>query len=176
VRSLADLTQDAEILLARRTVWNGGLVVRGAYDRMQEVWAWAKPKLDMTLPVYLVGHSLGGTSVLLAPFVVVTPVGGVYAFEPPRAADRRAWTAVPLLLPKILVVAHEDDPLVSWPFVGDVMHPPQPILWLKDRAWSWVYEDDLPGAAALLDHDGGIPAHDIDAVIAAIATEASAPA
>ena len=136
-----------------------GRVAAGAHHGLGSVFSWALGLFKAGEPVDVEGHSLGGQRTLLAPlWLPAARIGRMTAWEPPKAADDRFYHDF-MITPGVpcTTVLNGADPWAAWPwFDSDLLHPPGPILHLRDGTWSWTTRDRWTASPwAAEDHEAG---------------------
>jgi len=152
-----DLFEDVNF--SPRDIGNGVQVAAGAVDGLVHVYSWAVALFQEHELIRVEGHSLGGQRTHLAPlFVPVSRLDSAIAWEPPKAANDTYYQTYAPAIDRTITVLNGADPWAAWPWVGDrLVHPPGPILWLRNSGWSWTTRETWPGGAMLSasDHDIG---------------------
>ncbi len=136
-------------------------VAAGAFSGLGAVFAWALALFRPNEAIRVEGHSLGGQRSHLAPlFVPVSRLDRLVAWEPPKAGSDSYYAAHAAWFTRAITVINGADPWAAWPWTcRELLHPPGPILWLRNDRWQWTTRESWPGGEIL-----HAPEHDTDQI------------
>ena len=145
-----DLFEDIDLLPL--TISTGVHVTAGAFDGLDEMWAWAKKEMNDSTVFTVDGHSLGAWRArYTALFLPPERIGAVYSFESPKGANAAFWEAYPM--PYLTSVVNGGDSWSMWPRWGtEWVHPDVPLVHLLKSGYDLVKPSGLPDMLVPTDH------------------------
>ncbi|CAB3731276.1 hypothetical protein [Paraburkholderia rhynchosiae] len=148
---IGDLFDDMD--LAPVDVGMGAQVTRGAYEGLSDMWQWALDTAPAESVFNVEGHSLGGWRATYTPlFIPVRRIGMLHAFEPPKGANAAYYARFQTELAGLVIVGQGRDIWFGYPRLGEWIHRPGPMLWIKSSGYSVIDTQDWPGGLNLADH------------------------
>jgi hypothetical protein len=149
---VGDLLDDIDLVPV--DMGDGAIVPRGAYESAKELFAWALSMVPDGTALHCSGHSLAGWRLSYTPlFVKPEQIGGLWAFEPPKSANRAYFARHAAALANMVIVGNGADIWVAYPRLGPWMHRPGPMIHLSATGFSIIDTSKWPGGLSLADHD-----------------------
>lgn len=132
---------------------DGARVTRGPYESAAEIWAWAKAAVPAGTVFNVEGHSLGGWRTSYTPlFLPTSQIGTLHAFEPPKGANAAYYARYSAALANLVIVGNGRDIWFGYPRLGDWIHRPGNMIWLRSAGFAVIDTSKWPGGLSLADH------------------------
>ncbi|MBU9203147.1 hypothetical protein KTD31_17460 [Burkholderia multivorans] len=134
-------------------IGGGARVTRGPYQSAGEIWAWAKGSVPAGTVFNVEGHSLGGWRTSYTPlFLPAAQIGTLHAFEPPKGANAAYYARFSAELANLIIVGNGRDIWFGYPRLGEWIHRPGSMVWLRTSGFSVIDTTAWPGGLSLADH------------------------
>lgn len=145
----------------------GAHVTRGPYESAAEIWAWAKAAVPAGAVFNVEGHSLGGWRTSYTPlFLPITQIGTLHAFEPPKGANAAYYARFATELANLVIVGNGRDIWFGYPRLGDWIHRPGNMIWLRSTGFSVINTAAWLGGLSLGDHSIDLVVSRLEAIAA----------